>query len=122
MNPQARNFITNNLNIDYDAILFEKGLEWLNNFWMGNHKAAQTMSYSKIFWNWWSTQWNVRSMQCIYGLGFDYHETKITPQEKVALIEAYVEAHNLQNTTRIYPSNTIRDLMLQIKHELKPIT
>ena len=121
MKPQARHFINSNTSIDYDMTLFNKGMEWLDNFWFGNYKAVQMMSRSKIFWNWWANQWRIRTEQCIYETGFDLNESDISDYEKEVLEDAYHNAHDIKNSRRIYPTNGMLDLMLQIKNDLKPV-
>ena len=115
----VRQFVNNNLSINYDITLFEKGLEWIDNYSLGNNKAAQMMSQSKIFWAWWRNQWRNRTEQCIYGGGFDLNETDLSNYEKEVFTDAYHAIHNINNTRHIYLINGMCDLMLQIKNDLK---
>ena len=118
---QVKKFIRNNTSVDYDIDLFEMGIEWLDVFWFGNHKAVQAMSRSKLFWNWWASQWRIRTEQCIYVTGFDLDETNISDCEKEALMDAYQTVHNIKNSRRIYPTNAMLKAMLEVKQNLKSV-
>ncbi|MFD2566105.1 hypothetical protein [Pseudotenacibaculum haliotis] len=118
-NISVRSFMQQNEIVNYDQTLYDAGIEWIENFWHHNKKAVDIMSQSKIFWNWWSMQWERRTEPCIYKNGHELNETNLSRLEKLQVLHDYNKTHSI-GTNLIYPTDSMLDLMKEIEKELKP--
>ncbi|TWP23501.1 hypothetical protein ETU10_07195 [Apibacter muscae] len=93
---------------EYQTILFNSGClfaewYWTNGLPISWKEKAQRMMQTKEYWRWWETMWNIKTQEAFGLVAIQENENIISQLEKKALLEAFVETHQLERFKHLYP-------------------
>lgn len=99
----------------HNIYIYDIGIDWLNHKQKLVPHQRQIWERSKVFWQWWIMQWNIRCTQILETMGYSIHERiQITEDQKRALLECYYSKH--YEVFGRYPNQALRR---QIREEMK---
>ncbi|TWP30539.1 hypothetical protein ETU09_00630 [Apibacter muscae] len=96
----------------YQTILFECGYLYAENYCKHlpeGHKENHIRSLRSLseYWNWWKTQWNIRTQEAFGITGIKQNESNLRPFEIEVLKEAFYDTHCENSYQNIYPNNLV---------------
>ncbi|TWP31259.1 hypothetical protein ETU08_01905 [Apibacter muscae] len=102
----------------YQTILFECGCEFAENYCKylpeeARENHIRVMLSLSQYWNWWKTQWNIRTQEAFGLTGIKENEPQLCPFEIEALKEAFYDTHCENSYRNIYPNNLVMKVLRQ---------
>jgi hypothetical protein len=89
---------------EYAEVQYQEGLKYLKYYLPGDQHSADTLSRSRIFWNWWKNHWTTRDLR----FKAIYLETPITNVEIAR--QLYVQYNNGKTLAdSIHPNSAVLD-------------